>query len=89
MGSGPENVVVFDKFEVEEEGIIKAKVGLYNRMIINWTYKLLGDSKQRFRLRRIPLETGRARIGRSVELPTILILILIIILILILAATVT
>ena len=42
---GPNNVVIFDKYEVNGEDVIKAKVGLRNRRIINWTYKLLGDKK--------------------------------------------
>ena len=45
LSPGPNNVVIFDKYEVTGEDVIKAKVGLRNRRIINWTYKLLGDKK--------------------------------------------
>ena len=70
LAPGPNDDVVYDMFEVDGEGVIKTKVGLPNRRFINWTYKLLGDTKLPFRLQRIPLVTGRARIATSVELPT-------------------
>ena len=70
LAEGPNDDVIFDKYEVEEQSIIKAKLGLPNRRLLNWSNKLLGDSKQPFRLQRIPLVTGRSRIASSIELPT-------------------
>jgi hypothetical protein len=69
LAPGPEDVVVFDKFELDGEDILKAKVGLPNRMLLNWSYKL-DKENQPFRLQRGPLVTGRARIATSEELPT-------------------
>mgnify|MGYP007022863873 CR=1 FL=1 len=45
LSPGLNNVIIFDKYEVNGEDVIKAKDGLRNRRIINWTYKLLGDTK--------------------------------------------
>ena len=49
LAPGTNDNVVRDMFEVEGVDVIKAKVGLPNRMIINWTYKLMQDTKQQFR----------------------------------------
>ena len=68
LAPGMNDSVIFDMFEVEGEDVIKAKVGLPNRMIINWSYKLMQDTKQQFRLQLIPLVTGRARIQTNKEL---------------------
>lgn len=70
LAPGPKDVVVFDEYEVDGEDVVKAKVGLPNRKIINWTYKLLGENKQRHRIKRVPLVTGRKRIETVEELPT-------------------
>ena len=48
LSPGLNNVIIFDKYEVNGEDVIKAKDGLCNRRIINWTYKLLGDTKLEF-----------------------------------------
>ena len=70
LAPGPNDVVVYDKFEVDGEGVIKTKVGLPNRMFIDWTFKRLGDTTLPFRLQRVPLVTGRERIETIEELPT-------------------
>ncbi len=64
LAPGNNDCVIFDESEVDGE--IKAKVGLPNKKILNWTYKVIGEGAQ-FSFRRIPLVTG-ARIER-VELP--------------------
>ena len=70
LAPGPEDAVVFDKFEADGEDILKAKVGLPNRMLLNWSYKLENEENQPFHLQRIPMVTGQARIKTSEELPT-------------------
>ena len=70
LAPGQDDVVVFDKHEVPM-GKFKAKVGLPNRRLLAWSYKL-DEENHAFRLQRIPLVTGRARarIATSEELPT-------------------
>lgn len=64
-----EDVVVFDNYEADGEGILKAKAGLPNRMLLDWSYKLSNENPP-FRLERMPLVTGRKRIEKFEELPT-------------------
>ena len=45
-----EDAVVFDKFEADGESVIKAKVGLPNGKLLNWSYKLSGERNLQYRL---------------------------------------
>ncbi len=69
LAPDPQDVVVFDQFEVGAEGILTSKVGLPNRRLLFWSYGLERET-QPFRLRRVPLVTGRGRIVGYDELPT-------------------
>ncbi len=53
--------------EAGDESLLKTRLGLPNRRILNWSYQQdFGES----RLIRVPLATGRAREHLAVELPS-------------------
>ena len=68
LAPGRNDIVIFDQFEAsEDKSEVKSKVGLPNRHLLNWSYKL--GKETNFRVERIPLVTGRGRIDKFEDLP--------------------
>jgi len=65
LAPGPNDTVAHDSFEEGENQQIKCKDGLPNRKLLHWSYGM----EDEFRLQRMPLSTGRARILTVDQLP--------------------
>ena len=65
------DIVVYDKFESEDDQIKKTRDGFPNMRLIDCSFRLVNEgNQQQFIIQLIPLVTGRPRIETADELPT-------------------